>query len=509
MGFQVKQQEQVKQRRLDGPDASTTDTTQDVQSHMERQHPETEETGENADGVEQFLRADAYIPPVHDDQDQIIDDLLEQLHSAQLQQKENELMDDTLVDFLDDVAEFASEEPCTATSEDNDVNRDPHIFEGSKRTLGVAVLLLCCFMVRFRLPDEAMNYLLSLLSLLLPDDSKVPKTLYQMRQFFNKHVPLPEIKYYCSWCYAHVERESTTCSNKHCLRDLTGQGAMSHFVLHSCISQIRTMFQRKSFTDSVRTHRFAHMSKGGDSLSDVYDGENYKKLYQSGFLSDPNSLSFGMNTDGVAIFKSSRVSMWPVYLMINELPLKQRKARENMIFYGFWISSKKPLMWSFLKPMYDELQLLEKGIMVKDYEGNVVKCQATILTCTCDLPAKCLVSNSVQFNGKYGCWYCLQPGETFKTGERGCCHIFPFQKHDPKGPARTMKSLLEDVNETVSKIQSGEKSYTSNGIKGPSWLMFLKYFNAIDGYVIDYMHGVCAGVMKTLLARWFSKEHKS
>lgn len=38
--------------------------------------------------------------------------------------------------------------------------------------------------------------------------------------------------------------------------------------------------------------------------------------------------------------------------------------------------------------------------------------------------------------------------------------------------------------------------------------MFLKHFNVINGFVIDYMHGVCAGVMKLLMVLWFDKTHK-
>ena len=62
-------------------------------------------------------------------------------------------------------------------------------------------------------------------------------------------------------------------------------------------------------------------------------------------------------------------------------------------------SAKKPLMWSFLKIMFDGLKELEKGVMVEDYQGRMVRCQATLITCICELPAKCLVSNLIQFNG--------------------------------------------------------------------------------------------------------------
>lgn len=44
------------------------------------------------------------------------------------------------------------------------------------------------------------------------------------------------------------------------------------------------------------------------------------------------NISFTLNTDGVLIFKSSKFSIWPVYLMINELPFKTRTQSENMLF---------------------------------------------------------------------------------------------------------------------------------------------------------------------------------
>ena len=36
--------------------------------------------------------------------------------------------------------------------------------------------------------------------------------------------------------------------------------------------------------------------------------------------------------------------------------------------------------------------------------------RAALLMCSVDLPARCLCANMKQFNGKYGCVYCLNPG---------------------------------------------------------------------------------------------------
>ena len=64
------------------------------------------------------------------------------------------------------------------------------------------------------------------------------------------------------------------------------------------------------------------------SISDIYDGEEYRHYTTSGEFLDPRknpaNLSFLINTDGVSIFKSSRISIWPVFLVINELPPRLR-----------------------------------------------------------------------------------------------------------------------------------------------------------------------------------------
>ena len=45
---------------------------------------------------------------------------------------------------------------------------------------------------------------------------------------------------------------------------------------------------------------------------------------------------------------------------------------------------------------------------------------------TFDAPAKCLFQNMSQFNGNFGCPYCLHQGETVKTSERGHTRAYPF-----------------------------------------------------------------------------------
>ena len=57
-------------------------------------------------------------------------------------------------------------------------------------------------------------------------------------------------------------------------------------------------------------------------IRDVYDGCLYRKHLN--FLSTPGHVSFMMNTDGVQIFRSSTTSIWPIWLVMNELPPNER-----------------------------------------------------------------------------------------------------------------------------------------------------------------------------------------
>ncbi len=58
-------------------------------------------------------------------------------------------------------------------------------------------------------------------------------------------------------------------------------------------------------------------------LSDIKDGLLFRYMFESALLND-KSISLVLNTDGVNVFKSNKFSIWPVLLMINELPFTDR-----------------------------------------------------------------------------------------------------------------------------------------------------------------------------------------
>ena len=127
----------------------------------------------------------------------------------------------------------------------------------------------------------------------------------------------------------------------------------SYFLELPIKSQLESLFSRHEFRDSLK-HRRTRIKEHGKNIEDVYDSEMYQKLSEDGgpLSSDmENNISFIFNTDGVPIFKSSKMSLWPIFLMINELPFKERKFRKNMLLCGLWFGPSKPVMNLFSKPL--------------------------------------------------------------------------------------------------------------------------------------------------------------
>ena len=72
-----------------------------------------------------------------------------------------------------------------------------------------------------------------------------------------------------------------------------------------------------------------------------------------------------------------------------------------------------------------------------------LKSKVMLLQCSVDLPARAMVSNTKQFNGKYGCLYCYHPGKT-----EGSNHLHRFWPYTDSF-CRTKDSYLKDMQNAV------------------------------------------------------------
>uniref|UniRef100_A0A7M5XKP2 Uncharacterized protein n=1 Tax=Clytia hemisphaerica TaxID=252671 RepID=A0A7M5XKP2_9CNID len=202
-----------------------------------------------------------------------------------------------------------------------------------------------------------------------------------------------------------------------------------------------------------------------------------------------------MNTDGVSLFNSSSFSVWPVYLRINELPPKMRKSKKYRIFAGLWFGYNKPYMRTFLRPLVEEMKKLtfEGFSMIEEESGKKMEGKMAITGGLFDLPAKCLVQETVQFNGYHGCSCCEIEGEAVASNV-----VFPFVENQEQ------RSQLRTLGQAMLALETNETVF---GIRGYSILGELPFIDIIWNIPYDYMHGIFQGVAKSLNRLWFDSAH--
>ena len=102
-----------------------------------------------------------------------------------------------------------------------------------------------------------------------------------------------------------------------------------------------------------------------------------------------------------------------------------------------------------------------------------------------DLPERCRLSGTINFNGQSGCITCLAPGEP-REG-RGGGYVFPFwTSKEPLRDDESFRNLgavADDIGETVG------------GVKATSVLFKIPGFSIVSGLAIDPMH-LLSGLIK-------------
>jgi hypothetical protein len=100
-----------------------------------------------------------------------------------------------------------------------------------------------------------------------------------------------------------------------------------------------------------------------------------------------------------------------------------------------------------------------------------------------------------QFNGQYGCSWCLHPGEQIENGD-GTVRFYSPDRYNLRNHATFVEHAKEIVN--------GGNSFR---IINASRLLLLPDFDIVCGFAVDYMHCVLLGVTRTLSSLGFDSEH--
>lgn len=155
------------------------------------------------------------------------------------------------------------------------------------------------------------------------------------------------------------------------------------------------------------------------TMTDICDGQFYREMSRSSC--DP-FITLTMNVDGIQPNRGSNTSIWPITLVLNELPLDRRFSPENVILAGLWPGPSKPSrqnMALFLAPLVDELVLLEKPTdfflpsTIDAVSGQTIRIRTYLISACCDKPAQALIQNIPEPIAAFGCGRCELPGNSF------------------------------------------------------------------------------------------------
>lgn len=133
-------------------------------------------------------------------------------------------------------------------------------------------------------------------------------------------------------------------------------------------------------------------------ISDIWDGCHHQKIMQK----EGKFISIILNTDGVQVFNSTSNALWPLMIIVNNLPKESRFKLQNVVCIGFFYG-KAIEMQIFLETFIKNLKAINErgGIQTKLGKFKIF-CTGTSL----DSAAKPKVMNIKQYNGYSSCPYC-------------------------------------------------------------------------------------------------------
>ena len=223
------------------------------------------------------------------------------------------------------------------------------------------------------------------------------------------------------------------------------------------------------FTTTAHAHiKFAYISE----IANYFGLQYWLKilLKQHIHAHVTQQLTLHINIDGIPLFKSSKISLWPILGYISEF----KSEPFPIVVY---CSDKKPdPIKNYVKDFIEEQLVLQQAGFL--YEGVLYKIKLDAVIC--DAPAGALVKCITTHNGYRCCERCVQRGEW--------CQKVILPTLD--APLRT------DINFYEQK----DKKHHCKDISP-----FVELgFGMVTCFPLDYMHLICLGVMRRLLHCWLN-----
>ena len=378
-----------------------------------------------------------------------------------------------------------------STESEELVSEDDNINESTRKSYTdkeLEVLSVISFLTKHNLTASAGKDLLLLLQTMFPDSVNIKELKYEDLVESGSNEP-HEIIHYCQVCSTPFPAEADvlrcTMANCSALRYKGPQSSQTKlgrqprcfFVIANVKSQLQSLLQRKGMWDELKESKLKILSSLGENevISDITDGECYRQLCGEGqFLSHGNNLSGIFNTDGVPLYSSSAVKLWPIFLCINEIEVSKRFARENTILAGIWQGKGNPPFCQYITAFGDTMADLYNDGFSITHDGLEHTLKFGVFLATVDLQAKGYILNMSMHNGEYGCSTCEEPGATVKQG-KGYARQYPY---------RIGKPAMRNSDDL--KFNKGPKATRRKRIKGYVAQMGLSLCHGLILYLVLY-----------------------
>ncbi|XP_075551963.1 uncharacterized protein LOC142585248 [Dermacentor variabilis] len=359
-------------------------------------------------------------------------------------------------------------------------------------TKAEAFLLVLTYIVTAGLTWAQVQGLLTLINALF-GEKVVPCTTYSLRKLWKSKKEALRVHLYCQACHKYLglscdakNKSTVTCAScgaEKRLQELMSSG--SFFLMFNLKQQLLELLKQVGRTLHTNLQKLSSGPLVPGVFSDITDGSLYRSVRKQINMAW-SDITLTFNSDGAPVFDSSKSTIWPIQVMLNELPVLMRW--QNVLVSGLWFSRTHPPMHLFMTQFVEEVSNV--GTLVWSHAGRTIRSAVHAVVCCVDSPARAAILNSKQFNGYFGCSWCLQQGEVIDgTLKYSFCSDVPGRTH-----SGVLKAMVEAV----------QKKEPVFGIKGPSTLIKLRGFDLVWGLPPDYMHCVLEGVTKQVTEMWLS-----
>lgn len=375
---------------------------------------------------------------------------------------------------------------------DNDETEETSTSEQNRDNLGIAMDNLMTHFIKHKISFQCLEDTAKLMNEMPGATVRLPATKYNLMKWFNSRCSIGHRYHiFCERYEIYNECSPTkmdiwicvACETELKIRET------NYFVYIKLEDQLKQILHKH--WDEIQTYNRKIVNDHCENIKDAYSGSLSKEKLQK----NTNILSLMLNTDGISLKKSNKKSVWPVQLICNFVPPHLRYFNENIITVAFYYNEMKPDMIIFFEPFANEVEKLE----LNGFVFNQQVFRAAVTCAVFDLPAKAAFQQTMQFNGYFGCGFCLHSGKNVGGSV--------------KFPVRNESVVLRkhsDFVEVMSKMYVNENvKINENGIKGISPAISFEFFDMVKSFGLDYMHCVCLGVSKNLYDFWFKPSLKS